>query len=471
MIIGLLVMTIGLIPVILAFSVSRIYRETVLSHGLFTYMVLITIWQLDIAVLYFREFLSEQQALILFRLFRLAPTFAVLIVYYIAYNILKNNPTTFKEENILNKILKLVFNKKVLILVSLWSTFVYLINWTKLGIEGLTLRNFNVGFYFPEYGPLSWLYTIHMGCFLLFVIFVFLISNKISNTTMKNFLKNFSIYSFLLFISGVLNFSPATGVISSSIGVVLFSIMIVFEFIKLNTNISMINLQLVERQKKLDYTGSLAGSLIHEVKNANQIIMGFSKLLSQSSSLTEAEKGSVDMVMNASEQIEDLSENYKEYMRYSKMEFHREELDLIINESIVFSKGFLKEKDIHIEYENVYDHLQVYVNKTYFRQVFVNLIKNSSEAIPHDRKNKRIQIKIELEKEETLIHFYDNGNGIPIDNWESIFDPFISFKKNGMGLGLPFVKKIIFEHRGDIRIIESSTEGTHIQISLPLILS
>ena len=65
------------------------------------------------------------------------------------------------------------------------------------------------------------------------------------------------------------------------------------------------------------------------------------------------------------------------------------------------------------------------------------------------------------------INFIDTGKGIPVESWESIFDPFTSYKKEGMGLGLPFVKKIIFEHRGDIKIVESSSIGTNLQIVLP----
>ena len=57
--------------------------------------------------------------------------------------------------------------------------------------------------------------------------------------------------------------------------------------------------------------------------------------------------------------------------------------------------------------------------------------------------------------------------GFHVPYWESIFDPFISFKDKGMGFGLPFVKKIIFEHRGDIAVVDSTPEGTHFQIKIP----
>lgn len=101
------------------------------------------------------------------------------------------------------------------------------------------------------------------------------------------------------------------------------------------------------------------------------------------------------------------------------------------------------------------------------KQVFINLIKNSIEAIPEDRKDKRIAIQIEVDQEMIMIHFKDTGTGIGQEQWESVFNPFLSLKSEGMGLGLPYVKKIVIEHLGNIRIVESSTEGTHFQIEIP----
>lgn len=117
----------------------------------------------------------------------------------------------------------------------------------------------------------------------------------------------------------------------------------------------------------------------------------------------------------------------------------------------------------------MHDHkpIFVFVNKTYLQQVFINLLKNSIEAIPSDSNYRKIMIDCHLSQERVVIDFYDTGTGIPPERWKTIFDPFISNKDSGLGLGLPFVKKMIFEHRGDIEIIESTNTGTHMQIQIP----
>ncbi|MBS4210157.1 HAMP domain-containing histidine kinase [Bacillus sp. FJAT-50079] len=466
---GLLICAIGLIPIVLALTMHNFYKESKLSVGLVIYMLLITLWQFDVGILYFEGLLKEEIILILFKLFRMGPTFSIPVVFYVAYSIIKLQPTMLKGNKWLSKILMILFNNITLYVLIIWSAIVYIINWTPLGIKAihLTKTYSSLDYFFPEYGSLTWIYIIHVGSFILFQSLVFIISKTIMNVNIRYFLRNFSIYSILLFVSGFLNFSSETGGISSSIGVVTFSTLIVREFIKLNENIKLDYYQLMERQRKLDYLGNLSGSLIHEVKNTNQIISGFSKLLTKSETLSDKDKSLLDMVNRSSIHLEDLVNNYVKYMNSSKVTLKIEDLESVIQESIDFTQEMLRKNNVEITFVNNFKSLKAYVNKTNLEQAFINLINNSIEAIPNNKENKNITIKTEVNEGTILIHFIDTGKGIPQENWDSVFDPFMSFKEKGMGLGLPFVKKIFIEHLGNISIVESSSEGTHFQIEIP----
>lgn len=469
MIIGLLICTIGLIPIVLAINVNRIYKGSDLSVVLLLYMISITIWQFNIGILYFQDLFSKETILTGFRIFRAAPTFAIPVVFYVAYEIFKKYSTSFEEGEFLKKVLQLVFTRKVLIGLTVWSSIIYVLNWTKLGIQGLKLESIyqsGISYYFPEYGPLYGLYIFHMCSVIIFLIFMFILSRKIINPNIKRFLSVFSLCSFLLFIAGLFNFSPATGSIASSIGVIIFSVSIMLEFYKMNTIITLNYNQLVERQKKLDYTGNLVGSLIHEVKNTNQIIKGFLKILGKSDSLSEVDKSSLEMIVKASEQLENLSNTFRDYIDKSHLDFKMEDINQIIERAIDLSKEMLRDHRIEIEFTKSSKNLKASVNQTYLRQVFINLIKNSCEAMPNNREIRKIIIHAGYIGETIVINFEDTAKGIPPEEWETIFDPFITSNDKGMGLGLAFVKKIIFEHRGDIAVINSSSSGTLFQIKI-----
>lgn len=470
MIIGLLICAIAMIPIVLAIGIRNLYKGSELSYWLLIYMGIVSVWQLDVSILYFKDVLSEDTILFIFRLLRFSTVFSIPVVFYITYIIINKHTTTFKDRNFFNFILRVIFSRKAFVVLLIWSTVVYVVNWTSFGIKKLVVRQTfysSITFYFPEYGNLSWIFVLHMSSFIVFLLFIFIVSQKILNQYMKNFLKTFSICSLSLFFTGFINFLPSTGVIVSSIGVIIFSVIIMLSFIKLNTLIIMDYNNLLERQKKLDYTGNLAGSLIHEIKNSTQVIKGFAALLNQSFSGSDYAGNSLAMIQNATDQLENLTNNYQDYMKYSKIELKMEDINAIILSSISLSNEILKKNGVEVKFHKKYRTLRAFVNKTYLQQVFINLIINSTEAFPDNLESRIIELETDLVGGNIIINMYDNGKGIPPQNWESIFDPFISSKTGGMGLGLPFVKKIILEHKGDIQIIDSTPSGTQFQIVIP----
>ena len=103
-------------------------------------------------------------------------------------------------------------------------------------------------------------------------------------------------------------------------------------------------------------------------------------------------------------------------------------------------------------------------------RVFINLIKNSIEAIEEKKaKNSNFKGKITMEidknNEYIVIKMLDNGSGF--SETKNIVKPYYTTKKDGTGLGLPIVTKIINEHDGDIHFVKKS-EGAEVNIFLPI---
>jgi two-component system nitrogen regulation sensor histidine kinase NtrY len=104
-------------------------------------------------------------------------------------------------------------------------------------------------------------------------------------------------------------------------------------------------------------------------------------------------------------------------------------------------------------------------------RVFINLIKNSEDSLAEKKeKNKEFKGKIEVvineNREYIVIELMDNGIGIK--DTKKIMTPYFTTKKDGTGLGLPIVNKIINEHSGEISF-KNLNPGVHIKINLPKI--
>jgi nitrogen-specific signal transduction histidine kinase len=116
---------------------------------------------------------------------------------------------------------------------------------------------------------------------------------------------------------------------------------------------------------------------------------------------------------------------------------------------------------------------EVFADEQLCESVFANLIQNayqSMEAAPDDGERiLRLSIAPESPngREGVGVTVEDNGPGVPPEIREQIFNPFFTSKKDGVGLGLAIVAKIIDNHRGWIRLENSSGPGAHFHVFLP----
>jgi two-component system sensor histidine kinase AtoS len=103
------------------------------------------------------------------------------------------------------------------------------------------------------------------------------------------------------------------------------------------------------------------------------------------------------------------------------------------------------------------------------REVLINLLKNAKDAI--NLEHGTISLNAYMINQDFIqIEISDDGCGIPLEYQKTIFEPFVTYKPNGSGLGLTICKNIIVAHNGHISFISTPDVGTTFFISLPLSL-
>jgi two-component system nitrogen regulation sensor histidine kinase GlnL len=139
--------------------------------------------------------------------------------------------------------------------------------------------------------------------------------------------------------------------------------------------------------------------------------------------------------------------------------------------------GFARNVPISVEYDPSLP--RVYANRDQLVQVFLNLVKNACEAISEHqggeitlttayRPGIRLSVPGSSERVSLPLEFCvrDNGPGVPEDLLPHLFDPFVTTKANGSGLGLALVAKIIGDHGGVIEC-DSQPGRTSFRILMP----
>lgn len=220
------------------------------------------------------------------------------------------------------------------------------------------------------------------------------------------------------------------------------------------------------RSEKLASTGTLLFGVAHELNNPLSNIFSSCEILTE-----EIETADLEYQKELLSQIESETERAKNIVR-TILEFSREgkkgitNLRDTVNESYRLLKGELPSKiEVRIDIPH---HLQLYADKQKLEQVFLNLIKNSAEAVLDEGV---ISVDARVNENDMVeITVKDNGIGMDSETVSKIFDPFYSRKdsKKGYGLGLFVVHNIIEEHNGTIDVESEPGHGTTCLMTLPL---
>ena len=216
----------------------------------------------------------------------------------------------------------------------------------------------------------------------------------------------------------------------------------------------------------------MAEMLAHEIKNPLAGISGAAQLLSMN--LENKDLELTDLIVEETRRIVKLLEQVEEFGNSRKLEMKAVNIHDILNRAKRSAQlGF----GAHITFEEEYDPSlpAAKANSDQLLQVVLNLIKNASEACG---KSGKIKLKTSFDHSFRLrrsdgtgealplqIQVCDNGPGLPFEIKEEVFDPFVSGKENGTGLGLALASKIISDHDGWISV-DSIPGNTIFTISL-----
>ena len=218
----------------------------------------------------------------------------------------------------------------------------------------------------------------------------------------------------------------------------------------------------------------VARKLAHEIKNPlTPIQLSIDRLRSKySEKLKDEKKDFVKYLETINRQIKDIEGLVNEFSDFARMPLpilKKTNVLEIVNRSIEFYKMSNKDLKIELKKSSKEKYFINGDNEQLYR-VFLNLIKNSIEAI-QEKKQKvtnlqgKINIEIIKNNEYIVIKMLDNGTGF--NDIKNITKPYFTTKRDGTGLGLPIVTKIINEHKGDIYFTKNF-KGAEIDISLPI---
>jgi signal transduction histidine kinase len=217
-------------------------------------------------------------------------------------------------------------------------------------------------------------------------------------------------------------------------------------------------------QERIAALGRAAAQVAHEVKNPLAGLLLYSMhLKSKAGNFSEGEAYLVDKIVETINHLISRVEQIVGFARPANLTLHSGNLKPIINDILELLRPQLTANKVEVRL-SMNESAYAMIDEASIRGALMNLILNAIESMP---KGGTLTITIDQTDETLRIEIADTGSGIAEDEAKKIFEPFYTTKEQGLGLGMPYSKKIIDQHGGTMSLQSQPGEGTTISITLP----
>ncbi len=229
-----------------------------------------------------------------------------------------------------------------------------------------------------------------------------------------------------------------------------------------------------EKQDLLDraaFWTDLAAGMSHEIRNPLVAIKTFAQLLPERFEDADFRQEFTQIVVKEIDRLDSIITQINNFAHPPELEFKPIDVRASVKKALEIARSrFEVNGNLAVETSLPNDLPKVFGDETALTEAFAHLVANAAEALSGLEKP-RITLSAKPVREgnqasAVVVTVRDNGKGISPELKDKIFSPFCTTKPRGMGLGLPIVKRIVFDHNGRLDI-DSSSKGTLVSVMLP----
>lgn len=223
---------------------------------------------------------------------------------------------------------------------------------------------------------------------------------------------------------------------------------------------------------RLSDVGQMASALAHELNQPLAAIVNYvqatRRMLQAAGPLPPRAIETMDKAVAQAARAGDIIQHLRSFIRKGETEHSLEDLSKMVEEATALGLVGAKESGIKVQIELSAGALPVLIDKVQIQQVVFNLIRNSVEALPESDVR---ELRVTTRRDESgmaLAAVSDSGPGLAQSVAERLFQPFVTTKAKGMGLGLSICRSIIEAHGGRLWATPNTPRGVTFHFSIPL---
>ncbi len=223
------------------------------------------------------------------------------------------------------------------------------------------------------------------------------------------------------------------------------------------------------RSERLAAVGKMAAMITHEVRNPlSSIGLNTELLEDELSEVPNADeaRGLCRSIHREVDRLTAITEEYLAFARLPKPKLAPEPINPIVSALADFVREDLAGKKVELATDLAAEHLIGEIDAAQIRQCLINLVRNAAEAVGA-KGGGHVRLRTRRDGERAAIEVEDDGVGIAPDMLPRLFDPFVSTKEGGNGLGLALTQEIVREHGGTLEVTSQLGSGTTFTLRVP----
>jgi two-component system sensor histidine kinase PilS (NtrC family) len=222
----------------------------------------------------------------------------------------------------------------------------------------------------------------------------------------------------------------------------------------------------MRRKDWLASLGEMSAGMAHEIRNPLGALAGAMQMLRKDLHADETSQRLMDIAIREATRLDTIITEFLQYARPPALNLGEHDLNKLLAETLDLVQHEARTRtNIRIEAKSSPDALVGQVDQDQLKQVFWNLATNAFDAMPNGG---QLTISTGCRSIDVIeISFQDTGEGISKKNLDNIFLPFFTTKKQGSGLGLAAVHRIVDLHGGWIKVESREREGSRFVVCLP----
>jgi nitrogen-specific signal transduction histidine kinase len=229
-----------------------------------------------------------------------------------------------------------------------------------------------------------------------------------------------------------------------------------------------------EKQSLVDraaFWTDLAAGMSHEIRNPLVAIKTFAQLLPERFEDADFRKEFNEIVVREIDRLDGIITQINNFAHPPELEFKPIDVRAPVTKAVEMARSrFEADGELAVETSLPNDLPKIFGDESALAEAFAHLVANAAEALSGQEKPRIIltakPVREGNRASAVVVMVRDNGKGISAELKEKIFSPFCTTKPRGMGLGLPIVKRIVFDHNGRVDV-DSSSQGTVVSVMLP----